>query len=221
MVVAIKSDVEIKQDVIDELDWDPAIDATELGVAVDDGIVTLTGWVDGYLAKLTAEAAAQRIAGVRAVANEIAVKAIGTRTDTDIAKSVANVLEANTAVPRERIAVTVKDSEVTLGGEVDWMFQRAAAADSVRYLPGVRDLINLVTIRRPAVTEADVKTGIERALVRSAEIDAGRVQVQAEDGDVRLTGTVRSWPEKHEAALAALRAKGVTHVTNEIRVQPV
>jgi osmotically-inducible protein OsmY len=221
MVVAIKSDVEIKQDVIDELDWDPAIDATELGVAVDDGVVTLTGWVDGYLAKLAAEAAAQRIAGVRAVANEIAVKAIGTRTDTDVAKSVANVLEANTAVPRERIAVTVKDSEVTLGGEVDWMFQRAAAADSVRYLPGVRDLINLVTIRRPAVTEADVKTGIERALVRSAEIDAGRVHVQTTDGDVRLTGTVRSWPEKHEAGLAAWRAKGVTQVTNEIRVQPM
>jgi osmotically-inducible protein OsmY len=221
MVVAIKSDSEIKQDVIDELDWDPAIDAAELGVAVDDGVVTLTGWVDGYLAKLAAEAAAQRIAGVRAVANEIAVKAIGTRTDTDVAKSVANVLEANTAVPRERIAVTVKDSEVTLSGEVDWMFQRAAAADSVRYLPGVRDLINLVTIRRPAVTEVDVKTGIERALVRSAEVDADRIHVQTTDGDVRLTGTVRSWPEKRDAGLAAWRAKGVTQVTNEIRVQPV
>jgi osmotically-inducible protein OsmY len=220
MAIAIKSDLEIKQDIIDELDWDPAVDATELGVAVDDGVVILSGWVDSYVTKLAAEAAAQRIDGVRAVANEITVKARGAHTDADIAKMVANVLEANTAVPRERVEVTVKDSEVTLSGEVDTAFQRTAAADSIRYLPGVRDVINLVTILRPSATVTDVKTGIERALVRSAEVDAHRIQVHTEDGHIRLTGTVRSWPEKQEAGLAAWRARGVSHVINEIHVQP-
>jgi len=220
MAIAIKSDLEIKQDIIDELDWDPAVDATELGVAVDDGVVILSGWADRYITKLAAEAAAQRIDGVRAVANEIVIKAKGTRTDADIAKMVANVLEANSAVPRERVEVTIKNGDVTLQGEVDAAFQRTAAADAIRYLPGVRDVINLITIRRPAAAMSDVKSGIERALVRSAQIDAHRIQVHSEDGQVRLTGTVRSWPEKLEAGLAAWRARGVTHVANEIHVQP-
>lgn len=220
MAIAIKSDLEIKQDIIDELDWDPAVDATELGVAVDDGVVILSGWVDTYMTKLAAEAAAQRIDGVRALASEIVVKAKGSRTDADIAKMAANVLEANSAVPREKVEITVKNGEVKLTGEVNTAFQRTAAADSIRFLPGVRDVINLVTIRPPSVRVADIKTGIERALVRSAEVDAHRIDVQTEDGRVRLTGTVRSWPEKLEAALAAWRAPGVTRVENEIHVQP-
>jgi osmotically-inducible protein OsmY len=205
---------------MDELYWDPAVDATEVGVAVDDGVVILTGWVDAYMTKLAAEAAAQRIDGVRAVANEIVVKAKGSRTDADIAKMVANALEANSAAPRAGIEISVKNGEVRLTGEVNSAFQRTAVADSIRYLPGVRDVINLVTIRPPAASVTDIKTGIERALVRSAEVDAHRIHVQTEDGRVRLTGTVRSWPEKLEAALAAWRAHGVTRVENEIHVQP-
>jgi osmotically-inducible protein OsmY len=221
MATIVRTDVEIQQDVLDELAWDPAVEPTEVGVQVEDGIVTLTGTVDRYLTKLAAEQAAQRIDGVRAVANDLSVRGPKTYTDTDIAKAVANVLEANSSIPRDRIEITVKNGKVTLTGAVDWNFQRTEAANSVRYLAGVREVINLVTITQPKVSEAEVKTGIERALVRSAEVDAARIHVHAEGGQVRLTGTVRSWPEKHEATLAAWRAKGVTQVTNDIQVQPI
>ena len=210
----------IQQDVLDEFAWDPEIDAADVGVEVDDGVVTLTGTVDRYAEKLAAEKAAQRVDGVRAVANDLSVRKALTHNDTDIAKAAADVLEANTAVPKGAVDVTVQNGKVTLRGEVDWAYRRYVAANCVRDLRGVRDVINLIQVKQPKVLATDVSGAIERALRRAAEIDADRIRVHTEDGHVTLTGTVRSWPEKREAGLAAWRAKGVTQVTNDIEVWP-
>lgn len=220
MATMIRTDNDIQQDVLDEFVWDPAVSASDVGVEVDDGVVTLTGTVDSYAVKLAAERATQRVDGVRAVANDLAVRTPLTHNDTDIAKAAANALEGNISLPTERIEVTVQNGKVTLRGEVDWAYQRMAAHDAVQYLRGVRDVINLITVKQPKVSAADVQAGIERALVRAAEVDADRIRVRTTDGHVTLTGTVRSWPEKQEAALAAWRAKGVSHVTNDIEVRP-
>ena len=210
----------IQQDVLDEFAWDPEIDAADVGVEVDDGVVTLTGTVDRYAEKLAAEKAAQRVDGVRAVANDLSVRTALTHNDTDIAKAAADALEANTAVPKGAVDVTVQNGKVTLRGEVDWAYRRYVAANCVRDLRGVRDVINLIQVKQPKVLATDVSGAIERALRRAAEIDADRIRVHTEDGHVTLTGTVRSWPEKREAGLAAWRAKGVTQVTNDIEVKP-
>jgi osmotically-inducible protein OsmY len=216
----IRSDNEIQTDLIDEFVWDPEVAAPDIGVQVNDGIVTLSGAVERYAEKLAAEKAAFRVEGVRAVANELTVRGPLTYNDTDIAKAVANAIEANSVIPEDAIDVAVQNGKVTLRGAVDWAYQRTSAADSVRYLRGVRDVINLIAIKQPKVAAVDVQAGIERALLRAAEIDADRIRVRTEDGHVTLTGTVRSWPEKQEAGFAAWRAKGVTQVTNEIEVRP-
>jgi osmotically-inducible protein OsmY len=216
----IRSDTMIQQDVLDEFAWDPEIDAADVGVEVDDGVVTLTGTVDRYSTKLAAEKAAQRVDGVRAVANDLSVRTPLTHNDTDIAKAAAEALEANIAVPVGAIDATVQNGKVTLRGEVDWAYQRNAATNSVRYLRGVRDVINLMQVKQPKVSATEVSGGIERALLRAAELDADRIRVRTEDGHVMLSGTVRSWPEKREAGFAAWRAKGVTKVTNDIDVRP-
>jgi osmotically-inducible protein OsmY len=219
MATAIKTDAAIHADVIEELDWDPEVSAKDVGVEVDDGVVTLTGAVETYAKKVAAERAAFRVEGVRAVANELHVKGPGARDDTDVARAAAAALEANNHLPRDRIQITVKNGKVALTGEVDWGYQRAAATAAVRFLPGVRDVINTIRVAQPRVSETDVKAGIERALVRNAELDADRILVEAEGGHVTLSGMVRSWAEKQEAGSAAWRAKGVTAVTNEIEVQ--
>ena len=216
-----RSDTDIQQDVLAEFDWDPEVEPTEVGVQVEDGVITLTGSVDRYATKWSAERAALRVDGVRAVANDLSVKSPGTRNDTDIAKSAASVIEAYSAIPRDTVDITVKNGKITLTGAVDWDYQRTAAAHSVRHLAGVRDVINLITLNQPKVSATEVEAGIERALVRRAEVDADRIRVHTENGHVHLTGTVRSWPEKQEAGFAAWRAKGVTQVTNDIMVRPV
>ena len=220
MATMIRSDSAIQTDVLDELFWDPEVAAPDVGVEVDDGVVTLTGTVDRYAVKLAAEKAAQRVDGVRAVANDLSVRTPLTHNDTDIAKAAADALEANIAVPGGTVDVTVQNGKVTLRGEVDWAYRRYAAANSVRDLLGVRDVINLIQVKQPKVLATDVSGAIERALLRAAEVDADRIRVRTEDGHVTLTGTVRSWPEKREAGFAAWRAKGVTQVTNDIEVRP-
>jgi osmotically-inducible protein OsmY len=220
MATMMWTDNDIQSDVLDEFAWDPAIEASDVGVEVDDGIVTLSGTVDSYAVKLAAEEATHRIAGVRAVANDLSVRTPLTHNDTDIAKAAANTLEANIALPAGAIDVTVQQGIVTLSGEVASTHQRTAAESAVEYLRGVRGVINLIIVKHPKVSPMEVSLGIERALMRAAEVDADRIRVRVEDGHVTLSGTVRSWPEKREAESAAWRAKGVTGVTDNIEVRP-
>ncbi len=220
MATITRIDNDIQRDVLDEFVWDPEVQAPEVGVQVDDGVVTLTGAVDSYMVKMAAEKACQRVDGVRAVANDLTIRTLMTHNDTDIAKDAAAALEARISIPRDRIEITVQNGKVTLRGDVDWAFQRAAAEDAIQYLRGVRDVINLIHVKQPKVSAADVEAGIERALVRAAELDADRIRVSTVDGHVSLSGAVHSWSEKREAGLAAWRAKGVTLVTNNLDVRP-
>jgi osmotically-inducible protein OsmY len=148
-MVRVRTDEEIHQDVLDELDWDPEVDAKDVGVTVHDGVVTLTGTVDSFLKKWAAERAALRVEGVRAVVNHIEVvpRGLGVRTDEDIARAVATALEENPAIPHERIKIRVEEGRVTLEGEVDWHYQRREAEETARRITGVKSVINLITVR--------------------------------------------------------------------------
>lgn len=215
-----RGDEQIKQRVLDELRWNPEVEPKDVGVEVDNGVVTLTGTVGSYLMKLAAEGAAHRVAGVRSVANDIRVELPTEliRDDTDIARATANALEWNTQVPHERVNVTVQNGWVTLKGNVDWHYQRDAAESAVRGLAGVRGVTNLVTVTAPKVSPADVKSRIEDALKRSAVVRANRISVDASDSKVILRGTVDSWDERMAAETAAWSAAGVTDVDNQIAV---
>jgi len=213
------TDKEIQQAVLRELDWEPQVTSTEIGVAVRDGVVTLSGFVDTYGARYHAERAAKRVYGVKAVANDIEVKLPSEHPDPDIARAAAQALAARVTVPHERIKVTVQKGWVTLEGDVDWQYQKEAAESAVRYLAGVRGVSNLITVK-PRLSAADIKTRIEQALLRSAELDARRIRVESEDSRVILRGNVRSWFEREEAERAAWRAPGVTKVENQIVVTP-
>ena len=184
--------------------------------------VSMTGTVDSFMQRWAAERAALRVAGARAVANDIVVKPPHTRTDTHIAKDVADALESNSLVPQGRVKAMVEDGWVTLEGEVDWWYQREEAENAIRRIEGVEGVTNLI-IAKPVQTDVsrdEIKRGLERALVRTAELDAMRIQVMVEGGHVMLTGTVRSWAERVVAEQAAWRAPGVTSVTNRIEVRP-
>ena len=220
MDTQLKSDEAIHADVIVELTWDPEVSETEVGVEVDDGVVTLTGAVDAYAKKRAAERAAFRISGVRAIANDLSVKGAGVRNDTDIATAVATALECSSVVPHERIDATVKNGKVFLAGNVDWDYQRVAAEMAVRHLKGVRDVVEMIDVAQSRVAPAEVSDNIQRALVRSATVDAERIEVHVANGRVTLTGVVRSLAEKEEASAAAWRAKGVNSVFNHIAVRP-
>lgn len=209
----------LQQDVQTELKWEPSINAAEIGVAVTDGVVTLTGYVDSYTQKVTAEKAAKRVRGVRGVAEEIEVRipSVTKRTDADIVRAALNALEWNVRVPNERIKVKVENGWVTLEGELDWGYQKEAALDAVRDLIGVRGVSNLITIK-PKVKTQEIKAKISEAFKRSAELDANRIIVEAADGGVTLTGKVHSWLERDEAARVAWAAPGVSTVQNYIAV---
>jgi osmotically-inducible protein OsmY len=222
VITVVRTDAEIQQHVLEELVWDPEIEVTEIGVEVDDGIVTLTGTIDSYAKKLAAERAAFRVDGVRAVANDLLVQpeGIGVVTDTSIARAIANAFEWNSAIPVEQVQITVAEGRVTLEGEVNWQYQRTAAETIVHRVPGVRDVTNLILVRQPFASAVEIKDSIERAFVRNAEVDADAVEVACDDGHVTLTGVVRSWAERQEAQEAAWKARGVTQVTNNIQIRP-
>lgn len=213
-------DIDLRKDVLDELEWDPSIDARTIGVGIEDGIVALTGHVPNYAAKTSAERIVKHVHGVAGVANDIEVKlpTSAERDDIDIARSTLNALEWNVSVPKDHIKVTATTGWVTLDGEVEWYYQKRAAEDAVRYLLGVRGVTNNVKVTTKGARVEDVKGKIEAALKRSAEVDSRKITVQAGDGRVTLSGTVRSWVEREDAVNAAWSAPGVMNVVDQIRI---
>jgi osmotically-inducible protein OsmY len=215
----MKSDIELRRDVCEELRSDPRIIEDEIGISVRSGVVTLTGSVSTFAQKLAAAEAAERVAGVRAVAQELTVKAYDSsqESDTELAHQILSTLKWEIEVPHQAIRARVENGWVTLEGEVDWQYQRKAAERVVRYLIGVRGVSNLLTIKSHA-PKSDVAQHIKDALRRSADADSSRIQVVASDGVVTLTGTVRSRAEKVEAERVAWSTTGVTAVYDRIAI---
>jgi len=215
----MKTDAHIKADVIDELAWDPAVNATGVGVAVREGVVTLTGHLDSYAEKHAVERAVHRVAGVRGIAVELDVRLAveHKRSDSDIAQAAATALQLNSLVPDEKIQVMVENGRVTLTGEVDWSYQLASAEQCVRPLAGVRGLSNQITIKSRASSK-DVGAQITAALMRQAVREAKHITVEVEGSVVTLWGKVHSLAEREAAVGAAFSARGVSRVVDKLEV---
>jgi osmotically-inducible protein OsmY len=215
-----RSDDQIRNDVLLELQWDPKISSSsDVAVAVKDGVVTLAGFIPSYWEMDAAEKAAKRVYGVKGVANDIEVKLLWQRTDPEIAREVVHELESHVGIPSDQIKVTVKNGRVTLEGTVDWEYQKSLAKSAVKKLKGVTGITNKIEVK-PRVSPVEVRAKIEEALKRSAELDARRIRVEVEDTVVKLYGGVRSWAEREEAERAAWSAPGTTKVENHIILNP-
>ena len=215
----MRTDFQIKEDVLDELMWQPNIDETQIGVIVEQGVVTLTGVVDNYAKKLAAQKAIKNVKGVKAVADDIEVK-YGLeykKTDKEIAKAVVNAFEWNSSIPEDKIKVEVADGRVYLEGEVSWNYQKDAAKRAVANLLGVKFVVNNITIKQ-AIKPTDIKEKISKALKRMADLEAEKIQVEVDGHTVRLRGKVHSYAEKEEARKTAYFAPGVYEVENELVV---
>ena len=217
----MKSDSEIERDVRDELKWDPDLNADDIAVSVKNGVVTLAGFVPSYSDRIEAEAAAKRVAGVLAVANDLEVRlpAIDQRPDPDIARDAVAALKAELPISHDKIKIVVKDGWITLEGAVEWQYQKTSAEAAVRKVKGVKGVTNVITVK-PKVEPSDLKRKIQEAFKRSAEVDANRITVEANGSEVILKGTVRSWIEREEAERVAWSAPGVTRVEDRIVVSP-
>ncbi len=217
----MKTNQELQKDVTDELKWEPLLAevVSKIGVTVDDGVVTLSGRVNNYAQKLNAEQAAQRVAGVKVVAEDIEVVIPGKSelSDTDIAIAVKNALKWHSAVNEDLIEIKVEDGWVYLDGTAEWEYQKKAADNAVKDIVGVARIINRISLK-PTVNAKDVKSKIMAAFHRSATIDAGNISIETTGTKITLHGTVRSWAERKEAENAAWSAPGVTDVVNEIKI---
>lgn len=215
----MKFDTQLQHDVLTQLEWDPAIPASQIGVTVKDGIVTLAGSVQTYAQKLLAERAAKRVRGVSGIANEITVLVPegARRTDAEIAAAAVDALRWDASIPEERITVTVRNGWVLLHGAVDWQYQRTAAAADVGKLTGVCGVSNHITVNS-RVAPQEIQQKIEDAFKRSAEVDAHRISIETQNGKVTLRGNVRSWTERDEAEFAAWAAPGISEVDNQLNV---
>jgi osmotically-inducible protein OsmY len=212
----MKTDIQLKNDVTEELKWEPTISSTNVIVTAKNGVVTLSGTVPHYAEKSAAERATQRVEGVMAIAEELEVHSIAIHSDAEIAQAVVTTLKWHVWVP-SHVQATVENGWVTLAGCVNWEFQRSSAKDSVRYLAGVKGVSNNITLT-PNVQPTAIKDAIEKALKRDAEIDAKNIDVSAVGGKVTLAGTVASFNEREEAGTTAWRAPGVTSVENNLAV---
>ena len=216
----MKTDLQLQRDVLDELKFEPSIREAEIGIAAKGGVVTLTGFVDSYAEKISAERTAERVSGVKAVADEIKVKLPGSfqRSDTDIAHTVVNALQWDIQVPDDRIKAAVEDGWIDLQGDVEWQYQKWAAEGAVRSLTGVKGVSNLITVKPKNASTYEVGQKIKDSLRRHAERDADRITIEAKDGRVTLRGTVSSFAERQDAERAAWQAPGVTKVDDMIAV---
>ncbi len=217
----MRSDSEIERDVKEELQWNPDLDATDIAVSVKKGVVTLTGFSRSYLDKYEAEMAAKRVAGVAGVANDIEVRlpSVDQRPDPDIARDAVAAIKSQLPFSSENIKVIVKNGWITLEGKVEWQYQRQTAENAVRRLKGVKGVTNSILLQ-PRAEPSEIKNKIMEAFKRSAEVDANRITVEADGGEVVLKGTVRSWIEREEAERVAWAAPGVTKVKDQIVVSP-
>jgi osmotically-inducible protein OsmY len=218
--ITLKSDTEIKNDILSELKYEPRVKVTDIGVLVKDGTVTLNGFATSYGEKWDAVKAVKRIAGVKAIADDIEVKVPESlrRNDGDIAAAAANQIEWSTTIPQGAVQVTVSEGRVSLEGQVEWWYQKDAAEDGVRYLAGVNRVFNLITIK-PKVTPAKIEAAIEAAFERSAVLDAKKIEIETSGNKVTLTGKVRNYSERDEAERVAWAAPGVYSVDNQLAVE--
>lgn len=213
------NDKTIQKAVLDELTWEPSVDAAHVGVSVRDGVVTLDGHVETYAGKLAAEKAAARVKGVKAIVEKIEVRLDGARkhSDEELAKHIVQALNWDVSLPLDRISATVENGWVELRGQVDWQYQKVAAFEDVHRLSGVVGVTNLIEVK-PTVEASKVRTKIADSIKRSAELDADQIAVSASGGKVVLSGSVHSWRERSLAEQAAWSAPGVTEVRDEIRI---
>jgi osmotically-inducible protein OsmY len=218
----METDIELRDDVLAEIEWEPAVEGAEIGVAAHDGVITLSGKVATYLERTLALQAAKRVAGVTAIADEMEVawSAEALDSDTTIAESIHRGLDTNLSVPQGSVQAIVNEGRVTLEGSVKWPYQRRAAEQTVESLRGVRSVANLVHVAPPAASPAVVKARIEAALRRRADVDASRITVRSEGDRVILEGTVPAFYEREAAVGAAWAAPGVRTVEDHIHVNP-
>lgn len=215
----MKTDLQIQKDVMDEIKWQPNLELAQIGVAVKDGVVTLSGQVDSYMKKAAAVKAAKKVAGVKVVAEDIQVGASPSfkKSDSEIGTAVLNALKWNSAIQHERIKIEVEDGVVRLDGDADWQFQRSETKKTIEKLQGVRMVLNFITIR-PQIMPEDIEQKIMSAFQRSASIDSKSVKAVVVGSKVMLTGTVRSFAEKQDAEDAVWAAPGVLSVENKLEI---